>query len=415
MTLNRLVILGAGHAGFALAAAMRQAGYGGSVTLVGDEPGLPYNRPPLSKAYLGGTDHEETLHFRPARFFEENRITLLAPERALRIDREAFEVELASGRSLPYDHLVLALGARNRSLAIPGSELTGIFSLRSAPDAAGLRAALAGARSAAVIGAGFVGLEFAATAAARGLAVTVLDAAPRAMSRVVSPETAAAIQRYHESLGTRFVFDARITGFEARDGTASPGDRVNAVRLANDTAVQADLVLVGIGAAPNGELAEACGLEVSNGIVVDNGYRTRDPAISAIGDCAHGPTTHGHARSHRLESVQNANDSARRLAQILTTGACEAGEPVPWFWSDQGKMKLQIAGLGGPNDDSVATGSDSAHMTMRFRRGRLVCVETINRAGDHMAARRLIASGIGPSLAEAQAGACDLKAALKAA
>ncbi|ADZ71600.1 NAD(P)/FAD-dependent oxidoreductase [Polymorphum gilvum] len=408
---DRVVIAGAGHAGFQTAACLRQSGYAGEIVLIGDEPGLPYNRPPLSKGYLANGVEEGSLCFRPPAFFEQNRIDLVASDRVVEIDRSARAVRLASGRRLTYGHLVLATGARNRSLDVPGTDLDGVCHLRTVAEARAIRSQLGGAGRVVVVGAGFIGLEFAATAALAGAKVTVIDIAPRALSRAVSAECAGLIEAYHRSLGIEFVFGA---GVSRLNGTAG---RVTDVDLPETLRIPADLVLIGVGVVPNSELATAAGLEADNGIVVDALLRTGDPAISAVGDCAAAPNPFAPGPRIRLESVQNANDQARLVAARL------AGKPhgpyaaLPWFWSDQGKVKLQIAGLGQDDDERIVIG-DPDRLTfsvLRYREGRLACVESVGRAGDHMAARRLIAQGAGPRPDQARNGLASLKDWLDAA
>lgn len=406
MISGHVVIVGSGHAGVALAVALRAQGFDGELTLVGDEAGLPYHRPPLSKAYLGEGSSDGALFLRPVAFFTEQHVGRIEADRAVAIDRAARTVTLASGRRLDYDALVLATGARNRQLCVPGADAAGVHYLRTMAEARALRARLPGLTRAVVIGAGFIGLEFAATAARAGAAVAVVDAAPRALARSTSPEIAARLAGYHESLGTTFRFGATVEAIETVDGHAY-GVRLAGERLA------AEVVVVGIGVVPNDELAAQCGLAIDDGIVVDRQMATSDPAVFAIGDCAAQPSTFGSRALTRLESVQNANDTARLLAAVLS-GAPLPSPPVPWFWSDQGEAKLQIAGLGAPDDAKVSVGGAGLDLTvLRYKDGALACVETLNRPGDHMAARRIIGTERAPSLAAARAGTVDLRAAAK--
>lgn len=397
-----VVVVGAGQAGFQLAASLREAGYADPITLVGDEPGLPYQRPPLSKAYLADKITAAGLELRPAAYFSEHHIGHRSSVRVAAIDRPGRRVLFANGESLAYDHLVLATGARNRALLVPGAELPGAFQLRGRDDADRLKAALAEARAVAIVGAGFIGLEFAGICAARGLAVTVIETAERPMARAVSVETAAFFARAHGEAGIRFLFGAGIVAIEG-------AGRVEAVRLRDGTTVAADLVLVGIGVVPNQELAEAAGLAVGDGIRVDAVLSTEDPMISAIGDCARAPSRFADGAPVRIESVQNALDQGRCLAARLTARPA-AFEAVPWFWSDQGPHKLQIAGLATPADASVVRPVPAGSCVFRFRDDRLSAVETVDRPGDHMAARRILAQGLGLTPAEAADPARDLKA-----
>ncbi|WP_430910989.1 NAD(P)/FAD-dependent oxidoreductase [Methylobacterium sp. sgz302541] len=405
--MSGIVIAGAGQAGCHAAASLREAGYAGPVTLVGEEPYGPYQRPPLSKAYLAGKTDAAGLALRADAFFSEHAIALRLGTRVSAIDRAGRAVVLGDGERLPYDHLVLALGARNRPLPVPGAELAGIRQLRGLADADALKEALSGAARVAVVGAGFIGLEFAAVAAARGLDVAVVEAASRPMARAVSAETGEFFRAAHESAGIRFLFGAGVAAFEGRDG------RVSALRLADGSALPADLVVVGIGVLPNAELAAEAGLAVGDGIRVDAMLATDDPAVSAIGDGARFPSPFAAGLSAdgtvRIESVQNAIDQGRCLAARLT-GRPAAYTALPWFWSDQGRHKLQIAGLGGPNDASVIRGSGEAFSVFRFREGVLRAVESVNQAGDHMIARRLIAAGTPLSPEQAADPSLDLKA-----
>ncbi|BCM84029.1 NAD(P)/FAD-dependent oxidoreductase [Methylobacterium indicum] len=401
--MNGIVVVGAGQAGFQLGASLREGGYAGPVTLVGDEPGLPYGRPPLSKAYMLGKTDAAGLALRPDAYFAEHRLTLRGGERAAGIDRADRRLRLASGESLPYDHLVLATGARNRPLPVPGADLPGVHQLRTLAEADALKAALAEVRSVAVVGAGFIGLEFAAICAQTGIAVTVIEGLDRPLARAVSAEMAALIEASHVEAGVRFLFGhavARIVG----------PDRARAVALADGREVAADLVLVGIGVIPNDALASSAGLRVENGVAVDAMLATEDPAISAIGDCASFPSPHAEGARVRIESVQNAVDGARCVAARLA-GRPAAFTAVPWFWSDQGPLKLQIAGLSRPQDETVRRGTPGSGVSVfRYRDGRLTSVESLNRPADHMVARRLLQAGRSPTPDQAADPGFDLKA-----
>jgi 3-phenylpropionate/trans-cinnamate dioxygenase ferredoxin reductase subunit len=383
VTERGVVIVGAGQGGFQAAASLRQEGYEGPVTLVGDEPGLPYQRPPLSKAYLKDGDADR-LNLRPAAFYETARIEVLTGVRAARIDREGRSVELTDGRNLRWDRLVLATGSRNRSLPIPGAGLGGVAALRTLADARALRERMPGVSRAIVIGGGFIGLEFAAVARGLGVEVTVLEAAPRAMSRVVSEATSGFFHALHRELGTDLRLESAAAGILSDDGTRASG-----VRLADGTEVAGNLVVIAVGIVPNVELAEAAGLACANGIVVDAELRTSDPDVFAIGDCV-SFVPHGRSDRLRLESVQNAVDGARAVAATI------AGRPtpltaVPWFWSDQAQAKLQIAGLAHDADGhEVVNRGEGKLCVFCFREGRLVGVETVNSPADHMAARKLL-------------------------
>ncbi|CAX22741.1 MAG: FAD-dependent oxidoreductase [Methylorubrum extorquens] len=405
--METIVIVGAGQAGFQAAASLREAGFSGRLTLVGEEAALPYQRPPLSKAYLAGKTDARGLLLRQESFFAEHRIAHRPGIRVTAIDRAGRSVRLSDGEDLSYDHLILATGTRNRALPVPGADLDGVRQLRSLDDADALRAAIEGIHRIVVIGAGFIGLEFAAVCAARGLSVTVIEAAERVMARAVSPETSEAFRAFHEEAGVTFLFGAGVTAIEGEGG------RAVAVRTADGQSLPADLVLVGIGVVPNQELAAEAGLAVRDGIEIDAFLATSDPAISAIGDCVRFPSRFASGMPGgdrvRIESVQNAVDQGRCLAARLT-GRPAAYDAVPWFWSDQGPRKLQIAGLAAPSDASVLRRAGAGFSVFRFRDGALSAVESVDRPADHMAARRLLAAG--KRLTPEQAGdpGFDLKA-----
>jgi 3-phenylpropionate/trans-cinnamate dioxygenase ferredoxin reductase component len=401
-----VVVVGAGQAGFQVAASLREGGYQGPLTLVGDEAALPYQRPPLSKAYLAGKTDAEGLALRPATFFAEHGIVRREGS-AGAIDRDGCRLLLADGSALDYGHLVLATGSRNRPLPVPGADLAGVHQLRGLADADALKAALADGPRIVVVGAGFIGLEFAAVAASSGLDVTVVEAADRPMARAVSRETAAFFRGAQEAMGVRFAFAAGVTELRGRAG------RVAAVVLADGRELPADLVVVGIGVLPNAELAAGAGLPATDGVRVDAFLATPDPAISAIGDCARFPSPYAHGLpgdgTVRIESVQNAIDQGRCLAARLI-GRPEPYAALPWFWSDQGPHKLQIAGLSAPDDVAVRRGEGEAFSVFRFRGGHLCAVESVNRAGDHMIARRLLSAKTALTPEQAADPGFDLKA-----
>jgi 3-phenylpropionate/trans-cinnamate dioxygenase ferredoxin reductase component len=398
-----VVIVGTGQAGFQTASSLRQGGFEGEITLVGEEPELPYQRPPLSKAFLKGEGDPGEVHLRPETFFESKAIGLVSGDRAEAIDRERRTLELASGRVLNYEHLVLATGSRPRALPVPGSELDGILQLHTVADAQALRERLAGQPRLVVVGGGFIGLELAASARERGAHVTVVEALDRTMARAVTPATSEHFQTLHAGEGVTILFDstvARFTGVGA----------VSGVELGDSTVLDTDLVVIAIGILPNVELAERAGLAVRDGIVVDETLRTSDPAVWAIGDCANYPSAQL-GRSVRLESVQNATDHGRAVAAAIT-GEPAAYEALPWFWSDQHSRKLQIAGLLHGHDSAVLRGDPrgDAYSVFCFDGDQLVCVESVNRMPDHMAARKLLAAGRTIEPDHAADEAFDLKA-----
>jgi len=405
MSSGPVIIVGAGHAGFQLAASLRQNGFSERIALVNDEGHLPYQRPPLSKAYLKGTGGPDTLMFRPEKFYHDQKVDLIV-DRAASIDRSARKLSLASGGSLDYGHLVLATGARNRLLDIPNANLDGVRYLRTLDDSEALRHRIASGQHVIVIGAGFIGLEFAATARTKGLEVDVVELGARVMARAVTAEISEFSQSQHAAAGIRIHFGVQVTSIE------NDGGRVTGVSLSDGRHLPADLVVVGVGVLPNVELAAEAGLPVAAGIIVDEQLLTADPNISAVGDCAlyASPRFGG---SLRLESVQNATDHARCVAARLT-GDVKPYDGLPWFWSDQGSDKLQMVGLTTGYDQVVVRGDRGAGAFSAFcyKSGQLIGIESVNRAGDHMFGRRLLAANRSISPEQAADTSFDLKSAL---
>jgi 3-phenylpropionate/trans-cinnamate dioxygenase ferredoxin reductase component len=405
MTTAPVIIVGAGHAGFQLAASLRQGGFSERIVLLNDEGHLPYQRPPLSKAYLKGTGGPDSLMFRADKFYQDGKIELIT-DRAHAIDRNVRKVALASGASLDYGHLVLATGARNRLLDIPNARLGAVRYLRILDESQALRDLLKPGLRVVVIGAGFIGLEFAATARGKGLEVDVVELASRVMARAVTAEISEFSQARHAATGIRIHLGLQVTGIEA------DGAKVTGVSLSNGTHIPADLVVVGVGVLPNVELAAEAGLPTASGIIVDEHLLTADANVSAIGDCAL-YTSKRFGGSLRLESVQNATDHARCVAARLT-GKIEVYDGVPWFWSDQGPDKLQMVGLTTGYDRVVVRGDreQGAFSAFCYKGDTLLGIESVNRAGDHMFGRRLL--GAGGSITPEQAGdeSFDLKSAL---
>jgi len=405
MVQGPVIIVGAGHAGFQLAASLRQLGYRERIGLINDEAHLPYQRPPLSKAYLKGTGGPDSLMFRPDRFYREQNIDLIA-DRAVSIDRAARKLLLASGASLDYGHLVLATGARNRLLDIPNANLRDVRYLRTLDESEALRQRVASGQRVVVIGAGFIGLEFAATARAKGLEVDVVELGARVMARAVTAEISQFFQDRHTAAGIRIHLGVQATSIE------SDGINVTGVNLSDGRHVPADLVVVGVGVLPNIELAHEAGLAVAAGIIVNEQLLTADPDISAVGDCALFASPRFGA-SLRLESVQNATDHARCVAARMT-GDAKTYDGQPWFWSDQGPDKLQIAGLTTGYDRVVVRGDpgQGSFSAFCYKSGQLVGIESINRASDHVFGRKIL--GINRSIEPEQAAdtSFDLKGAL---
>jgi len=405
MTQGSVVIIGAGHAGFQLAASLRQNGFGERIALINDEGHLPYQRPPLSKAYLKGTGGPDSLMFRPKKFYHDQTIELIT-DHAVSIDRAARTVTLESGVPLDYGHLVFATGARNRLLDIPNANLRDVRYLRTLDESEALRHLIAPGQRVTVIGAGFIGLEFAATARAKGLEVDVVELAARVMARAVTAEISEFFQLRHTASGIRIHLGVQVTSIE------SDGARVTGVSLSDGRHIPADLVVVGVGVLPNVELAAEAGLPVASGIIVNEHLLTADENISAIGDCAL-YASQRFGGSLRLESVQNATDHARCVAARLT-GKSELYDGLPWFWSDQGPDKLQMVGLTAGYDRVVVRGDreQRAFSAFCYKSGQLVGIESVNRAGDHMFGRRLLAANGSITPEQAADTGFDLKRAL---
>jgi 3-phenylpropionate/trans-cinnamate dioxygenase ferredoxin reductase component len=383
-----VVIVGGGQAGHQLAVSLRAEGYERPVTIVEAEQGLPYQRPPLSKDFLTAGEEILDIAFVAPGQYAEQEIELLAGIRVEMIDRDHRAVVLTSGRHLPYEKLVLATGARARRPTVGGSTLDGVRTLRSLSDAQRLRAQLHRAADVVVIGGGFIGLEFASSAAQLGSRVTVLESGPRILRRSVSAETAGFLARAHVVHGVTIRTRAVSSEFLGRNGT------VTGVRLHDGTILSADLVVVGIGIEPNTELAAAAGLLVDKGIVVDEYLRTSDPSIYSIGDVASFKSEFAPDRG-RVESVQNAVDHARCLAQTLTGNASRYHD-LPWFWSQQAGHRLQIAGIRSATDAVyVRRSHDQMKFSVFCYRGyRLGAVESVDQPKVHMQARRLLGAGI---------------------
>lgn len=407
MTSPTIVVLGAGQAGLQVAVSLRELRHPGRVVLIGDEPHGPYQRPPLSKGYLLGEVGLEQTLLRPAAFYAMHEIELITGKRAVAIDRARRLVALEDDAVVPYDQLVLATGARNRALPVPGADLQDVFYLRTLDEAARLRTRMATAKRVVVIGAGFVGLEFAASAAKQGLEVTVLDVADRPMARAVSRTLSTVCAREHERLGVRLLLETQVMRLIGDDR------KVRGVETVDGRIFAADLVVVGIGVVPNVELAATCGLIVEDGVVVDEKLRTCDPHISAVGDVAAHPSMHAAGRTLRLESVQNAGDQARCVAARIM-GQPAAYQALPWFWSTQGPLHVQMAGLRSSDCEEVVRGdaNGSSLSVFLFREGRLVCVESLNRPADHMLARRILTGRVAVTPDEAADESLPLKSLL---
>jgi len=379
---ERIVIIGAGQAGVQAVASLRADGFAGALTMIGDEPFAPYQRPPLSKAYLMGTLERDRLFLKPEAFYAEARCELLLGVSATAIDRGAKSVTLSDRRAITYDQLLLATGTRVRPIPVPHAHLSGIHYLRGIADVDALRAVFQPGKRLAIVGGGYIGLEVAAVAAKAGLEVRVFEALNRLMARAVSPAVSEFYAKVHADAGTELHFGTVVEGF---GGT----DRLESV-TAGGKNYPADIALVGIGVVPNAELAAQAGLAVDDGILVDEFTRTSDPAIFAAGDCTRHPGRDG--MSIRLESVQNAIDQAKHAALAMMVKPTPYRE-VPWFWSDQFDLKLQIAGIARQGDEIVLRGDPAARKfaTFHLRGGAVAAVEAVNAAPEYLVGRKLIA------------------------
>ena len=393
-----IVIIGAGQAGVQAAEALRAGGFTGSITLMGNEPHGPYHRPPLSKAWLGGEMDAAQLVMRAPEALERKHITLRTGVSVIAIDRAIKTVRLADGSELPYAGLVLATGSTPRSLPLPGADARGVWALRGRDDASaiaqGMAACASSGKALVVIGGGFIGLEVAATARKKGIAVTVLEAAPRLLGRVLAPVLSDWYAQLHRSHGVDLVFNAQIAALE----TDTQGD-VCGVRMTDGHLLPAGLVVVGIGVTANDQLASAAGLVCDRGIVVDVCGRTGDPAIVAAGDCTARRLDDGSLL--RLESVQNATEQGKSAAAALM-GQERAFTATPWFWSDQYDKKLQMAGLSSGADQWVVRGDMHASLAtagftvFHYRQGQLIAADSVNASKEHLQVRKLLDARVSP-------------------
>jgi len=399
-----VVIIGAGHAGGSAAALLRQYGYAGPIILIGDEPVAPYQRPPLSKAWLKGETDAEALMLKPEAYYPAHNIDLRLATRAEAIDRADKTVRLAGGQSLSYGRLILATGARARRLTAPGADLYGVMALRDLADAEKLKAALGPGKRLAVIGGGYIGLEAAASARALGAEAVVIEIQPRVLARVACEVLSHFFQDYHRARGVTFELGVGVEGFEGEDG------RVTAVRLSDGRRLACDAALVGVGAIPNDDLARAAGLACADGVVVDLNARTSDPDVFAIGDVTRRPAPMG-GGAIRLESVANALEQAKQAASLIAGRAAPPPE-VTWNWSDQYDLKLQIGGVAVDADEVVVRGdpAQARFAVFHLREGRILAVEAVNAPPEFMAGRQLIASGRMVDRAKLADPACSMKA-----
>jgi 3-phenylpropionate/trans-cinnamate dioxygenase ferredoxin reductase subunit len=382
------VIVGAGQAAAQATDSLRRGGFDGRLVVVGDEPQLPYQRPPLSKKFLAGELTPERLAIRPASFYEQARVELRLGTRATALDLAARELALDDGTRLNYDRLLLATGSAPRQLAVPGTELAGVHYLRTSADVTAIRAELGAARRVVVVGGGYIGLEVAATCRGLGLEVDVIEMAERIMNRVVAPEMSAFFAAEHARAGVAIHTELLVSGFRARSDDPR---RVAAVETLGGREFPADIVVIGVGVVPVTALAEAAGLACVNGIAVDLYCQSSDPAVYAAGDCTSQPSQR-YGRRVRLESVDNAFEQAKTAATNMLGGTA-VHDRVPWFWSDQFDLKLLIAGLNFDYDRVVVRGEAASRSfaCCYLRSGELLAIDCVNSPKDYMAAKKLIA------------------------
>lgn len=382
-----VVIVGAGQAGGETASELRKLGFAGRIVIVGEEPHLPYKRPPLSKAYLAGTVARETLFVIPQAALERVNVEFIGNTRADSIDRKGKLLNLSDGRAVAYDKLVLATGGRARMLTVPGSDSSRVFALRSIADVEAIRTHCQAGKRLLIVGGGYIGLEVAAVSVKLGLKVTVLESMPRVLQRVTAPDMSAFYERVHREAGVDVRTGVSLERFEHHGEDLG----LSAV-LGDGSRIEADFVVAGIGLIANTELAVAAGLETDNGIVVDEYTRTADPDIHAAGDCTSHPSEFL-GRRVRLESVQNAMEQARTVAANLM-GKAQAYRNVPWFWSDQYELKLQMVGLSQGYDQCVLRGSTAGRSFAAFylKDGRMIAADAVSRPQEFMLAKKLVAA-----------------------
>ena len=385
-----IVIVGGGHAAGQAAASLRQENYEGEIVVIGEEPHIPYQRPPLSKQYLSGEYGLERVHLRPAKFYETKQIDVRSGVRVESIEPNAQIVSCDDGRKVGYDKLLLATGARPRRFQTPGGDLAGVHYLRTIADVDAIKQDFEAGRRIVIVGGGYIGLEVAAIAIQAGLEATVLEMEDRILKRVTTATMSAFYEGLHTGRGVAIRTGAAVESFA---GT----DRLTGVVCTDGEVVPADLAVVGIGVEPNVELAEAAGLDCDNGILVDEHTRTADPHIHAVGDCTNHPNPLL-GRRLRLESVPNAMEQSRVAARNLAGGSSTYAN-VPWFWSDQYDLKLQMVGFSAEGEHHVVRGDPAAKSfaVFYFADGTLVAADAVNRAREFMAARQLVGKRVDPS------------------
>ncbi len=401
--MNKIVIIGAGQAAGQAAASLRQEKYEGEIIIFGDEPHPPYQRPPLSKQYLSGEHGLDKVYVRPEKFYADRDINLNTGVTVTAIDRAAKTVTTDAGDTVEYDKLLIATGSRPRILNAPGKDLEGIYYLRTIVDVDSIRDALSRAKSVVIVGGGYIGLEVAAVAKTMGADVSVLEMEDRILQRVTTPMMSEFYDQLHSGRGVKILTNTTVSGFEG-DGHVSKV-------LCGETAIDADMVIVGIGIIPNVEIAEAAGLEVNNGIVVDDHCRTSDADIYAAGDCTNHPNPIL-GRRLRLESVPNAMEQAR-VAVSNMLGGDKVYASVPWFWSDQYELKLQMVGFSSDADSQVVRGNQDSNEFAVFylKDGAVVAVDAVNSPREFMICKQLYGKKVDPDFLAAPES--DLKSLLQ--
>lgn len=389
MTRTEVLVVGAGEAGLGVANELRDLDFGGHILVVGDEPYLPYQRPPLSKGYMEGKEDEENLALRAPEFLHEHDIEVLQGRRVVSVDLadKGGTATLDDSTTVQFDKLAFATGARARELPVPGASLAGVHSLRTIEDAKKIRSALSANAQLVVVGGGFIGLEVAAASRRRGLDVTVLEATPRLLGRVCAPPLSNYLMQRHAAAGIDIRIDTTVVEIVGnRDG------QVTHVRLADGSTIPADVVIIGVGVLPNLEIAEKAGLECGRGIVVDQAGRTSVEGVVAVGDCAEQPHPNLPGQRLTIESVNNALEQSKLAAHVLT-GLETPRRGVAWFWSDQADLKIQIAGISDGYDAYVVR-EESARLTvLYFQQNRLIAADVINNPRDFMAVKRALGEG----------------------
>ena len=385
--MENVVIIGAGQSAIQCITPLKKEGYDGSITLIGEENHLPYQRPPLSKAFLDNTFEKERLYFKKINFFVENKVLLKLGTKAIKVDIDKKKVDLSDGTSISFDKLVFATGSRVRKLDFPGKELNSVHYLRGLDDAEKIKSNLEFSNNVVIVGAGYIGLEVAAIATKKGIAVTVVEMADRVMNRTVDPQISDYYQRLHENNGVSFKFNASLEEIRG-------DDKPDLVLCSDGTEIKADTVIIGAGIVPNVEIAEESGITCNNGICVDEFGRTNVEDIFACGDCTNHPNKLLN-KSLRLESVHNAMEQSKTVAASLSNNPNEYNQ-IPWFWSDQYDHKLQIVGLSGEHDRVTMRGKmeDSQFMLFYTLNTELIAVDSVNNSKEFLICRKLVANKV---------------------